>query len=65
MVNNELGVTLLPRKLLNNAAFPNLRTVELTAPIKTELVLTKQKDKIFNPTTRKFWEFVKKYYEIK
>ncbi|MDD4321042.1 MAG: LysR family transcriptional regulator [Acidaminococcaceae bacterium] len=64
MVSNKLGVTLLPRKLLNNAAFPNLRTVELTSPIKTELVLTKQKDKTFNPTTMKFWEFVKKNYEI-
>jgi len=64
MVSNKLGVTLLPRKLLNTAAFPNLRTVELTAPIKTELVLTKQKDKIFNPTTTKFWGFVKKNYEI-
>ncbi|MEG0831874.1 MAG: LysR family transcriptional regulator [Acidaminococcaceae bacterium] len=59
MVANKLGVTLLPRRLLNEVAYPNLVKVDLAEPIKTRLVLAKQKSKELNHITMKFWEFVK------
>lgn len=64
MVATKLGVTLLPKKLLNKKIHPGLVAVELEEPITTKLVLTKQKGKELDPPAQAFWEFVKQKYAI-
>lgn len=64
MVSNKLGVTLLPKRLLNSSTYPDLVSIKLTEPIQTSLVLTKAKNKKFNKVTTKFWEFIKTNYAI-
>ena len=64
MVANKLGVTLLPRRLVKKEAYLDLTTIELDEPIKTKLVLTKQKNKTLNKVTLGFWDFVKSNYAI-
>ncbi|HIU63681.1 MAG TPA: LysR family transcriptional regulator [Candidatus Avacidaminococcus intestinavium] len=64
MVNDELGVTLLPRKLLNKQMHPNLVAIKLKDKIISKLVLTKAKNQELNSPAMQFWEFIKEHYLI-
>lgn len=64
MVNSRLGVTILPRRLVNKQTYPNLALVELLEPFKTKLVLTKHKNRKLSKVAQDFWDFVKTNYAI-
>ena len=64
MVNDKLGVTMLPNKLLNPKNHPDLVAIPLEDPIISKLVLTKAKNQELNLPAIKFWDFVKEKYAI-
>lgn len=64
MVNDQLGVTMLPGKLLNHKNHPDLVAIPLEDPIISKLVLTKAKNQELNLATLKFWDFVNENYAI-
>lgn len=63
MVNNNLGVTLLPSRLLHDdSRHPNLVNIALKEPIKVYLALMKQKNRVLPYIAKQFWDFVEENY---
>lgn len=63
MVNHNLGVTLLPRRLLvEDTRYSGLVSIPLTEPIQVYLSLMKQKKRELPYIAQRFWDFVKEQY---
>lgn len=60
MVTAGLGLTLLPRKLVDLKLYPQLRIVELENMIYSNVALLRAKDVKLTSNMHRFWEFIDK-----
>lgn len=59
MVSKNLGISLLPKKLLETINIDNIIYKPLHTPINSKLLLLKKKDHLQNSITSEFWEYCK------
>ena len=64
MVSKNLGISLLPKKLLENIHFDNIAYKSLYTPIKSKLLLLKKKDQLQNSITNEFWKYCKLHIDM-
>lgn len=57
ILNNKNAFTIIPKRLVDKTLFPDLVTLPLEEPIKSEIVLTRLKGRKLNKVTQDFWEF--------
>jgi DNA-binding transcriptional LysR family regulator len=60
MISEDLGISLLPRKLVDLKNYPQLRIVELQDMIYSNISLIKTKEAKITTTVKRFWDFVGK-----
>ena len=60
MISEDLGITILPRKLVDLKSYPHLRIVELQDMIYSNISLIKTKEAKFTNNVKKFWDFMDK-----
>lgn len=63
LVTENLGVTLLMKKVINSFNTSNLIIIPLKHPIKAKLTLINQKDKTLSNSEDLFKNFIKEYFE--
>lgn len=59
MVSKDLGISILPRKLLETSQIENLVYLPIEISIKSKLVLVKKKKQKHNSITNAFWNYCK------
>lgn len=62
MVSKNLGITLLPKNMLDNT--PNLKAIKLKEPLYSTVSLIRPKDKVYSPSNLVFWQYVKDNYAL-
>jgi DNA-binding transcriptional LysR family regulator len=62
MVSKNLGITLLPKNMLDNN--PNLKAIKLKEPFYSTVSLVRPKDKVYSPPSLVFWQYVKANYAL-
>lgn len=59
MLSANSTISLLPQRLVEEAIFPDIRTVKLTEPVKSSVALVKLKEPKLNQITKAFWNYWK------
>lgn len=67
MVANNVGITFFAKRMLEEGhTITGLKYIPLTMPIYSNVYIVKRKEKVLNPTTERFWQFLcSKYQEYR
>ncbi|HHX69224.1 MAG: LysR family transcriptional regulator [Miniphocaeibacter sp.] len=59
MISKDIGISILPKKLLETSNINNIVSIPFEKPLKNKLILLIKNNKNHTATTKKFWQFCK------
>jgi DNA-binding transcriptional LysR family regulator len=65
ILQTNIGVSLLPEKLVDSSLFPKLRIIPLKESISSKIALVKAKKNKLNEITTQFWKYWQKNCSLK